>query len=130
MCFVKEMSLNFPSWKRDPRSMLQQTLDRAKKTLGLQFLVGFELEFHLTQVDGDRAIKQTNQFYSAAVLRDGTVCKLLEECIRSLLDAGIAATHFQTEGGQGMFEIPTGPLRQLKLLIPSCIVKRLYRQSF
>lgn len=117
MCFVREMSRNFLPWKRDPRSMLQETLDRAEKTLGFQFLVGFELEFHLTQMHGDKPpIKQPCQFYGAAAIRDGTVTRLLEECIRSILDAGIVATHFHSEYGQGMFEIPTGPLRPIEAI--------------
>jgi glutamine synthetase len=37
----------------------------------------------------------------------------MEGIIQALLKAGIKATHFHTEHGRGMFEIPTGPLRPL-----------------
>ncbi|KAF5876822.1 putative glutamine catalytic protein [Botrytis fragariae] len=115
MCFVKEMSRNFPPWKRDPRSILYETLNRAEK-LGFQFLIGFELEFHLARIDGERSIKQVSQFYGAAAFRDRTISQLIEECIRCLLNSGIEATHFHSEVGHGMFEIPTGPLRPIEAI--------------
>ncbi|ESZ89641.1 fluG protein [Sclerotinia borealis F-4128] len=108
------MSRNFPPWKRDPRSILQEALNRSEKTLGYRFLVGFELEFHLTQIDESKSVKLVDQFYGAASARDGGVSRFLEECIRSILDAGIVATHLHSEVGHGMFEIPTGPLRPIE----------------
>ncbi|KAM0301636.1 hypothetical protein ACHAO8_011622 [Botrytis cinerea] len=113
MCFVKEMSRNFPPWKRDSRSLLYETLNRAEN-LGYQFLIGFELEFHLSRIDGEKSVKQVSQFYGAATFRDGTISRLIEECIRCLLNSGIEATHFHSEVGYGMFEIPTGPLRPIE----------------
>lgn len=116
MCFVKELSRNFPVWKRDPRTLLQQALQRAEENYQMQFLVGFEVEFVLldnTNRTSTRPVETLNQFYGAAAVRDDRVMAVLEECMRSLLSAGINATHFHSEIGQGMFEIPTGPLRAL-----------------
>ncbi|TVY78368.1 Protein fluG [Lachnellula suecica] len=117
MCFVKEQSRNFPAWERDPRSILQNALERAQKSLQLRFLVGFELEFYLadqTNRENSRPVHQFDQFYGAAALRDDRVLAVLEECVQSLLRAGIKATHFHGEIGHGMFEIPTGPLRPIE----------------
>ena len=117
MCFVKEKSRNYPAWKRDPRTMLRNALQLAEESLNLHFLVGFELEFVLidkTNREASRPVKTLNQFYGAAALRDDRVMAVLEECMRSLLKAGIKATHFHSEIGKGMFEIPTCPLRALE----------------
>jgi glutamine synthetase len=116
MCFVKEQSRNFPAWRRDPRSVLSSALSRAEENFKLTFLVGFELEFYLadeTNREASQPVDQFNQFYGAAALRDNRVLAVLEECIRSLLKAGVKATHFHSEIGHGMFEIPTGPLRPI-----------------
>ena len=117
MCFVKEESRNFPAWKRDPRTLLQNALQLAEATYGLKFLVGFELEFFLidkTNRDASRPVEFLDQFYGAAALRDDRVIAVLEKCMRSLLNAGIKATHFHTEIGKAMFEIPTDPLRAIE----------------
>ena len=117
MCFVNERSRNFPAWKRDPRTLLRNALQMARETCNLEFLVGFELEFELidrTNREASRPVEPLNQFYGAAALRDHRVVAVLEECMRALLKAGITATHFHTEIGKGMFEIPTGPLRAIE----------------
>ena len=117
MCSVKEQSRNFPAWKRDPRTLLRNALQLAEENWRMNFLVGFELEFLLidnTNRSASRPVEFLNQFYSAAALRDDRVLSVLEECMRSLLKAGIEATHFHSESGKGMFEIPTGPLRAIE----------------
>ena len=117
MCSVKEQSRNFPAWKRDPRTLLRNALQLAEEKWHMDFLVGFELEFLLIDNknrNASRPVEFLNQFYSAAALRDDRVLAVLEECMRSLLKAGIEATHFHSEGGKGMFEIPTGPLRAIE----------------
>ena len=116
MCSIKEQSRNFPAWDRDPRSVLASALQRAEKEFGLRFLVGFEIEFVLidkTNRETSRPLETLNQVYSATAIRDDRVLDVLEECMRSLLKAGIKATHFHSELGKGMFEIPTGPLRAM-----------------
>lgn len=116
MCFVKEQSRNFPAWERDPRSLLQHALQRAEKDFDMRFLIGYEVEFYLfdsTNRAYSRPVGQLNQFYGAATLRDSRILAVLEEIVQALLKAGIKATHFHSEIGRGMFEIPTGPLRPL-----------------
>src|ERR1700712_5696116 len=39
MCFVKEQSRNFPAWERDPRTLLQNALQRAEAEFDMKFLV-------------------------------------------------------------------------------------------
>ena len=117
MCFSKEQSRNFPAWKRDPRSVLDGALRRAKTEFGFEFLVGFEIEFCLidkTNRTASQPIELGNQFYGASALRDDRILALMEECVRALRSAGIEATHFHSEMGLGMFEIPTGPLRPIE----------------
>jgi glutamine synthetase len=117
MCFVKEQSRNFPAWERDPRTLLLGALQRAEVDLNMRFLIGYEIEFYLSDGsnrEATRPFEHFNQFYGAAALRDNRVLTVLEEIIQALLNAGIKATHFHSELGHGMFEIPTGPLRPIE----------------
>ena len=117
MCFVKELSRNFPAWRRDPRKILDDVLQRAKKEFGMDFLAGFEIEFHLTDKmnrEASQPVDFISQCYSAAALRDDRVLAVLDESMQAIREAGIDATHYHSEYGRGIFEIPLGPLRPIE----------------
>ncbi|EHY60456.1 hypothetical protein HRR83_000217 [Exophiala dermatitidis] len=115
MCYVHEGVDNM-QMKRDPRSVLDEVVQRAQSLHGIEYLVGFELEFVVLQKSKDDS-KQWETLdavagWSTAAALHGEITPILEKICHQLQDAGngITVCQFHTESSQGMFEIVTGPL--------------------
>ncbi|KAL2431952.1 Protein fluG [Exophiala dermatitidis] len=115
MCYVHEGVDNM-QMKRDPRSVLDEVVQRAQSLHGIEYLVGFELEFVVLQKSKDDSkqweILDNVAGWSTAAALHGEITPILEKICHQLQNAGngITVCQFHTESSQGMFEIVTGPL--------------------
>ncbi|KAK1836424.1 glutamine synthetase bacteria [Podospora conica] len=113
LCDVSEQDDIF---LRCPRRALRQTASLGAETLGLDFLLGVEIEFYL--VDAADRLKfeipagfRPVQKHAGALLGKPGLC--LRQCVSRLQKAGILVEGFHACGGPGQFEIATGPLSPL-----------------
>ena len=118
MCWVSEYNRDCPDlgYQRCPRSALQRAVAYAQDTCGLEFLVGFEIEFiltstnaegHRTPLGGDEGI------WTASSTRTPAFA-YVEESVDALTAVGIDVQQFHSEGAAGQFEISTAPLPPLQ----------------
>lgn len=110
MCRIWEEVENM-QFKRDPRSRLQETQEKAKGEFGLDFLVGFDMQFVLmkpadNEVGWER-VQSVAGWSSASGLR-GEVMSLLGEIALQLQSSEIEVERFNTGNAQGIIEIGTG----------------------
>ncbi|GAB1210663.1 hypothetical protein APSETT445_009458 [Aspergillus pseudonomiae] len=90
-----------------PRIALENTVAKAHNQHGIDFLIGFEIEFVVLQDGPDGCLIPFSSHpgtYSAAALR-GPSYRYFEECMRNLLDSGIEVREFHAEGSIGQYEV-------------------------
>ena len=100
--------------RRDPRLLLANAIKRGQDKHGIDFLIGFELEFTLLK-SCDDAFRVIRNAPGASIMA-GLRCEalpLLELIARQLLSAGITVRQFHTEES-GQFEIAVAPLQPLE----------------
>lgn len=91
-----------PDSSRCPRRALDDVLGRVNSLLGLDFLVGFEVEF---AVGGSC---QTG-YHAAASLQRASYQKV-KECVKRLVIHGVAIHSIHSDGHRGQWHIALGPL--------------------
>ncbi|KAJ5797796.1 glutamine synthetase [Penicillium pulvis] len=96
-----------------PRQALTSVLREARDTWGLDFLVGFEVEFTVMKscASSDAMVRCSEGFglFSVAGLRDPCY-QYVEQCVRQLRAQGVEILAVHTEGVRGQYEIVLGPL--------------------
>ena len=108
MCFIKENAQKEGPFGRCPRSALHRVLSKAEKA-GIKFLSGHEIEFTIMPAkDAVAGIDNIEGNWTTAGLRH-PAAKVLNDAVKCLEEAGIKVWNFCSEGGQGQFEIATGP---------------------
>ncbi|PLB36513.1 glutamine synthetase/guanido kinase [Aspergillus candidus] len=114
MCDVSETSLGMQALGRKcPRQGLANVLRAGADSLGLAFLVGFEVELIILQrspVSG-KFMPYSSGFgrYSSHGLRHPAF-RLVEKCVEELRASGVCIQGFHTEGFRGQYEMSLGPL--------------------
>lgn len=108
MCSIVE---ELPSGLADPnlcpRIALQNVITKAHSQHGIDFLIGFEIEFVVLQAGPDGSLIPFSSHpgsYSAAALR-GPSYRYFEECMRNLSVSGVQVREFHAEGSIGQYEI-------------------------
>lgn len=107
-----------------PRSILNRAVRRAADTAGLEFLVGFEVEFTVLERTSDSAASKykmlRNDGHAWSTARalaswgaEGSFGTVADEILTSLEDAGVGVLQFHAEGAPGQFEIVLPPLAPL-----------------
>ena len=109
-CWAKESGKPEAEWyKKDPRRSLQAVERRARDQFGLDFLVGFEIEFCLLKsLTLDGLIETSHGIYTTDALRQDTF-RVLEEAAEHLERQGVKVWGFHPEGGHSMFELSLAP---------------------
>ncbi|KAG9243580.1 hypothetical protein BJ878DRAFT_423290 [Calycina marina] len=108
MCCVEEAGTEEDkSFRRCPRSRLQELEMMAKSKHDLEFLMGFEVEFQLTKPatvsTPAQQARTSMHVYAAAALRSSCL-PVLEEIVDALVNSGIQIRQFHAEGDHGLFE--------------------------
>lgn len=117
MCYIREGGTQHQnSFKRCPRTCLQEMVSMAKNNHDLEFLVGFEIEFYIfDNSTGQPAPIPTIPSTMATSALRNKYLPMLEEMVLLLEKAGISVHYFHSEGSvPGFFEISTGPLPPLE----------------
>ncbi|KAF9267242.1 glutamine synthetase/guanido kinase [Marasmius fiardii PR-910] len=98
-----------------PRSVLNKAVARAKE-VGVEFRVGFEIEFVLlTSTSPVVAVQRLEHYMSSLALPAGSLAeKVLEEIVESLEASGIEVLMYHAESAPGQYEIVTGHLEPLE----------------
>ncbi|EGO03198.1 hypothetical protein SERLA73DRAFT_119022 [Serpula lacrymans var. lacrymans S7.3] len=98
-----------------PRTTLRRVTEDAKRTLGVEFLVGFETEFILLKSTNPIVAVNNHGWSNSAALGAGTVeSKVLEEISDALVASGIEVQMYHAEAAPGQYELVTGPLPPLE----------------
>jgi glutamine synthetase len=106
-------------YHRCPRTGLQKVLLSAKEQQSLTFLVGFELEFYLLELDSDseqgwRAPKGIpGCYWSSPISLRGTLGACLTACVEAIEAAGVRVEHFHGNFSPNQCEIALSPLPAL-----------------
>ncbi|KAL0958312.1 hypothetical protein HGRIS_000457 [Hohenbuehelia grisea] len=96
-----------------PRALVRG-IETDAKSLGIEFLVGFETEFILLDMRSSFApVGVADWAASAALLTGAPQTSILEEMAEALESAGIEVQMYHGEGAPGQYEIVTGPLTPL-----------------
>jgi len=114
MCRTREPDTNDldTDYRHCPRATLQRVLKQAEDSYGLDFLVGFEVEFMLmgNSEDGRRyPLLQNGGHWTASACRT-QVFVHVQECVDTLRVLDVAVQQFHSEGRSGQFEISLAPL--------------------
>ncbi|KAK5989363.1 Protein fluG [Cladobotryum mycophilum] len=113
LCYVEEEPLPVHDrFARCPRRQLDNALSTAKVEFGLDFLVGFEIEFYMLEMENGipaKPVPRLGSSYATAEIYN-KYYKLLEEIVGYIEDAGIVVYRFHPEGTAGIYEISTEPL--------------------
>ncbi|KAL0567716.1 hypothetical protein V5O48_014277 [Marasmius crinis-equi] len=98
-----------------PRTALKKAVERARDE-GVEFLVGFEIEFILLSSTSPVVpVHKLEHYMSSLALPAGSVAEtVLEEIVESLQECGIEVVMYHSEGAPGQYEIVTGPLPPLE----------------
>ncbi|CAD6579400.1 MAG: hypothetical protein TREMPRED_002466 [Tremellales sp. Tagirdzhanova-0007] len=110
LCTIKEMKEPEANWfDRDPRSVLQRLVNKAKDEFGLEFSVGYEIEFQLLKSMNElEAIEVPAEPYGSCSVRDPSFDVLLET-VETLEDSGIQVWKYHAEVGRGVYELSFSP---------------------
>lgn len=106
----RQVAADGSAWPYDQRGVLERQVSRAA-SLGLEFLAGYELEFHLSRADdgdGDdvRPIYDGPSYGPAKML---AVDAFAEQLLRDLDRNGVPIGQFHGEYGPGQFEFNIAP---------------------
>lgn len=123
-----------------PRSLLQQTIDKASRQ-GLTFLLGFEIELLLLHRRGNELHTINDDGHAWAmgrIMEQDAVISVIEEAISQLDAAGVYVELVHPESTNGQFEVvlpKASPLEAVDTLlfarnvINSCATARGYRMT-
>ena len=118
MCHIKDCNEQLKhGYELDPRSTLKRKLAQIKDERGLEFLVGYELEFVILETNpktGEEQPVQTEGNLFTTTSYRNKCAPVLEEILDVLNDSGIEVRQYHSEGGPGMYEISTEPLPPLE----------------
>ncbi|KAK4076964.1 uncharacterized protein Triagg1_3931 [Trichoderma aggressivum f. europaeum] len=105
-----------PNWDLCPRRALEAVVEKAKRTLHVDFLVGFEVEFEIMKAtDEGGYIPYAKSLGNFVVSSYRDPCfAYIEEAVVALMDAGAKIDAFQSEGKRGQYEITLGPLHPVQ----------------
>ncbi|SDK58999.1 glutamine synthetase [Nonomuraea jiangxiensis] len=106
----RQVAADGSAWPYDQRGALERQVARAAE-LGLDFLAGYEMEFHLSRADGDdgddpRPVYQGPSYGPAKLL---AVDSFAEQLLRDLDRNGVPVGQFHGEYGPGQFEFNIAP---------------------
>jgi len=87
---------------------------KAKQSLGVDFLVGFETEFVLLKNTFPIEAVNPHGWCNASALPPDSIGNILEEIVTSLLQSGIEVQMYHSEAAPGQYEVVTGPLPPLQ----------------
>jgi len=100
---------------RDPRSILQRTLSKAKAEHGVDFLVGFEIEFLLVaSPSATEPLPSPKQLWGSASTRKEHWTTVVEASVTALEAAGVGVWTFNPEDTNSKYEISLSPLPPLE----------------
>ena len=110
LCTIKEMKEPEAYWfDRDPRTVLQRLVNKATDEFGLEFSVGYEVEFQLLKSMNElEAIEAPAESYGSCSVRDANFDVLLET-VERLEDLGIKVWKYHAEAGKGEYELSLSP---------------------
>ncbi|KDQ60454.1 hypothetical protein JAAARDRAFT_191833 [Jaapia argillacea MUCL 33604] len=98
-----------------PRTMVRRVEQEAKQLFGIDFLLGFEIEFILLKsTDPIEAVNYHGWSNSPALPTGAVETMVLEEIADSLDAAGIELQMYHAEAAPGQYEVVTGPLSPLE----------------
>lgn len=114
-CWIQERIEPESDWlARDPRSVLSRVVKEAKEKFGVDFKVGYEIEFNvLKSMDATSLVPGPATVWPSAITRS-PYFKIVEESVLALEENGIPVWAFHGEGGSGTFEISTCPMSPLE----------------
>lgn len=116
-----------------PRHVLNRVLRRAQEGWGLNFLVGFEVEFVVMKVSPNTGkMEKCSQGYglfSISGLRDPCY-QYVEKCVNELLALGVDCQAIHTEGLRGQYEIALGPRPPLEAVDQLVLVHSHLKDTF
>ncbi|MFB4280377.1 MULTISPECIES: glutamine synthetase family protein [unclassified Nonomuraea] len=106
----RQVAADGSPWPYDQRGALERQVARAG-ALGLEFLAGYEMEFHLSRADGDdgdelRPVYEGPSYGPAKML---AVDAFAEQLLRDLDRNGVPVGQFHGEYGPGQFEFNIAP---------------------
>ncbi|MFI9840965.1 glutamine synthetase family protein [Nonomuraea sp. NPDC051941] len=106
----RQVAADGSAWPYDQRGVLERQVARAA-TLGLDFLAGYEMEFHLSRADGGdgddvRPIYEGPSYGPAKML---AVDAFAEQLLRDLDRNGVPVGQLHGEYGPGQFEFNIAP---------------------
>ncbi|HEX4813532.1 MAG TPA: glutamine synthetase family protein [Nonomuraea sp.] len=105
----RQVAADGSAWPYDQRGVLERQVARARG-LGLEFLAGYEIEFHLSRADddgGDPRPVDAGPSYGPAKLL--AVDGFAEQLLRDLHRNGVPVGQFHGEYGPGQFEFTIAP---------------------
>ena len=117
-----------------PRQTLAKVLDEARNSWGLDFLVGFEVEFIVMKQGSDLSGAMTRSsnglgHFAISGFRDPTY-QYVEECVHALLAQGVKIQAVHTEGFRGQYEIVLGPLPPMEAIDQLYLVHEFLKGTF
>ena len=118
MCHVRDCGDKLKhGFELDARSTLKRKLAEIKENHGLEFLVGYEIEFMFLdknpKTGEEEPFETDGGLWNTASYRN-KCSPILEEILDVLNDSGIEVRQYHSEGASGMFEISTEPLPPLE----------------
>ncbi|MEV4569570.1 glutamine synthetase family protein [Nonomuraea sp. NPDC049419] len=103
----RQVAADGSPWPYDQRGVLERQVERAA-ALGLEFLAGYEIEFHLSRADDaeGRPVYDGPSYGPAKLL---AVDGFAEQLLRDLHHNGVPIGQFHGEYGPGQFELSLAP---------------------
>ncbi|KAL0958313.1 hypothetical protein HGRIS_000458 [Hohenbuehelia grisea] len=99
-----------------PRTLVRRITDEAK-SLGIDFLVGFETEFILLKSAAQiEPVNNHGWSYSSSLRTGSTELSVMEEIARTLEQSGIELEAWHAEASPGQYEVVTGPLPPIQAI--------------
>lgn len=95
-----------------PRGVLRKALSNANQ-LGLSFHIGMEIEFVVFIKEPDGSLTcDGHRSHQASSIRtlEGKMQPILDEIVQMLETVGISVQHYQSEAGNGQFELALSPM--------------------
>lgn len=115
-----------------PRHVLAKVLRQAQEGWGLNFLVGFEVEFVVMKATDTGKMERCSQgwgLFSIAGLRDPCY-QYVEECVTQLEALGVDFQAIHTEGQRGQYEFALGPRPPLEAVDQLVLVHSYLKDIF
>lgn len=116
-----------------PRHVLRKVLRRAREDWGLEFLVGFEVEFVVMKANSSTGKMERcsngHGCFSASGLRDPCY-QYVEQCITQLEAQGVDIQAIHTEGSRGQYEFALGPRPPVEAVDQLVLVHSYLKDTF